>query len=78
MSTQWGSAEVKCPFYNSHNSNSISCESLLCGKGRLTHSFFVKTDQQRHMRRCCCSQYRKCLYYRMLIEMKYSENPSRG
>lgn len=72
MSTSWDSADIKCPFYKKHSGNSITCECMLVSeKGTVTHNFFVKHDMQRHIRRCCCADYRRCLYYRLLLQSKY-------
>lgn len=72
MSTTWSDVHVKCPFYKSENGNDINCENILNAGQICRHRFAVKADKLRHLNRCCCSQFEKCLYYRAMITVKYN------
>lgn len=71
MSTNWSDVHIKCPFYKSEKGSEINCENILDAGQVCRHVFTVKADKMRHMKRCCCSQYKKCLYYRALLSEKY-------
>ncbi len=68
MSTSWRAADVRCPFYVSDKEHKITCENILKKADSITHNFLNAAEQQRHMKRCCCDSFRKCIYYRVLSE----------
>lgn len=68
MATSWNSADVMCPFYKSDDGVRIVCENLLQKSKNVTHRFESSSEKQRHMKRCCCGHYKRCLYYRVLLE----------
>lgn len=71
MATSWLSAEVKCPFYISDDGVKLTCENGLEHALTMNHKFESTHEKIRHMKRCCCNNYQRCLYYR-LIAGKYS------
>lgn len=73
MSTSWNASNVLCPFYISEEKNKINCENLLSHSNGITHRFENRPEKSRHMARCCCKDYKRCLYYRVLSRDKYNE-----
>lgn len=69
MSTDYGSVNVKCPFYLSEESNKIFCEGLEKGS-RTALEFRGKQFKENVKDRYCSGDFEKCkLYY--VIDSKY-------
>lgn len=71
MSTSWLSADVLCPFYINDNGVYLNCENVLSHTKSVGHRFESSAEKVRYMKRCCCANYKKCIYYR-LNEHKYN------
>ena len=71
----WGSADVKCPFWRGSNERNICCEGARRGetiRRRLPH----KRGREREMLRFCCQNYTDCEFYK-IAERKYDEHDKR-
>ena len=76
MATNWSDVYVKCPFFKSEKANDLSCENIISGGVSCRHRFATKREKTQHMERCCFSRYKKCVYYRVLLSEKYSNELS--
>lgn len=72
MSTTWGSADAKCPFYLSDHAQKISCEGAF--DGSVLSSIYKRSmDKNGVKERYCDQRYEDCTIYQMLMR-KYEEN----
>lgn len=68
----YGTENVKCPFYCSKQNDNyrIKCEGVV--KGTTTQLTFVGS-KNKYLREYCCVDYKQCRIYKMLIT-KYDNN----
>lgn len=60
MSTNWNSADVKCPYYKTETKNSISCESMIKYSDMITLKFETIEKKKEHMENHCNTNYNSC------------------
>ena len=63
----YGSQEVKCPFYIKENENQIYCEGIITKKC-IQHFINAKKKRQ-HKSKCCNSDYRQCRHFKTVEQM---------
>ncbi|MGN0507867.1 MAG: hypothetical protein ACI4GX_01420 [Ruminococcus sp.] len=67
----WNEAYALCPFYDTDESNIISCEAILPKGKKAKHSFSSKAAKQKYLLDFCDKEYKKCPYYKALESTKY-------
>ncbi len=69
--SEYGTQDVKCPFYLTHQEDQrrIKCEGPI--KFTSTQLTFWKNQKEQYLKRFCCQNYSKCRIYKMLTE-KYN------
>lgn len=68
-----GTIRTECPFFKSHSTTYISCESALCENGYTKHGFRTKKQKDKFMRNNCCKDRGEgCLYYNAIM-LKYEQ-----
>ena len=72
---QWDEAEVKCPFYISHEQTrrSITCEGYTEGTDMVSR-FRTQGRQNRHMGLYCAGNYAQCPVYRCTYAERYADD----
>lgn len=71
MPTSWDSVNTLCPFYLTEGSHTITCEGLACQSD--LHDFIIRANKNNYKSGYCNSCYRKCPYYKALLDYKYPE-----
>lgn len=73
-----GTRDIVCPFFKMHSAKEIVCEGIVTGtlrkgEGSLNVVAFINQDvKQVYQQGFCEREYKKCPYYRMLMN-KYEE-----
>lgn len=74
MGTNWKSIDVQCPFYITEkdykNIHSLTCEGLICKS--CSHLFRNSREKDKHTKKYCAENYKKCGYYKSIMKEKYS------
>lgn len=73
MPTDYGSADVLCPFYRSERGRSIGCEGMTERSWIVQYYASVKDKLEQKRIFCNTGNYRKCEIYRAVMEAKYAE-----
>lgn len=61
----YGSQDIKCPYYKSDVSKKINCEGVITKF--CTQTFKSEKMKELYKEKCCCSyDYKKCPYCKML------------
>ncbi len=71
MATSYNSVNVKCPFYITDDSKSITCEGFKTGCDT-RNRFKNKNNKDVHMEEHCQKDYKKCGIYKLASE-KYKK-----
>lgn len=67
----WNESYALCPFYDTDEKNSITCETIFLSGRKTKHNFVSNSAKQEHLIRFCNRDYKKCPYHRALTGEKY-------
>lgn len=62
---EYGSQDVKCPFYKTESGNSIKCEGLI--SSTCNNNFGNNALKRKHWKSYCCEDYDKCIVNESLM-----------
>lgn len=64
--SEYGSQDVKCPFYSKETKNTIKCEGVFCES--CVYIFFSAIKKRSHKRQYCNTHYENCPHYADVIK----------
>lgn len=68
--------DVQCPFfrYDDPDKKTLACEGVTDVELPTKRQFRRREDLRKHMKSYCCTDYRYCEYFRMMMDYKYIDD----